>query len=145
MSANRPSEQVVLQTIRNRVIDDLELAASYDKQRQYQDAVRFVNVVTEMVCMWANDHVPEGWRKWLLPPVFTPEEIEAVARFDKVLNAVADAFQGQMPSLAEVIGTEPWERLRLAAEESLKVLQARGRLSEEVEGEPYAAPDGGGA
>jgi hypothetical protein len=133
MSDGRPSPQVVLQRIRNGVIEDLETAASYEEQRRYQEAVPFVNVVDEIVCMWANDHVPEGWQSWFVPPVFAPEEVEAVARFDRVLHAVADALPRPTPRLSELIGTEPWGQLRLAAVESLTVFQRRGRLSEDVE------------
>jgi hypothetical protein len=130
---HQPSEQVVLQRIRNRVIEDLEKAASYTEQRRYQDGVPLINVVTEIVCMWANDHVSEGWQSWFRFPVFTPEEIEAVARFDAVLHAVADSLPTATPQLSDLIRTEPWERLRLAAAESLAVFQLRGRLSEETD------------
>ena len=129
MSDDRPSKQVTLQNLRNRVMDDLELAASYDKQRQYQEAVPYINVPTEMVCMWGNDHVAEGWQSWFVLPVFTPDELEAIARFDVVMESVSGLYPGIMPSLAELIGTEAWERLRLTAEESLKVFQRRGRMS----------------
>lgn len=132
MSEGRHSSQLVLQRIRNRVIEDLETVASYEEQRKYQGAVPFVNVATEIICMWANDHVPQGWQSWFLPPVFTPEEIDAIARFDKELHAVSDALPKPTPQIAELIGTECWERLRLAAAESLTVLQRRGRLSEDV-------------
>src|SRR4051794_32824743 len=103
MSVGRPSSQLALQRIRNRVIEDSETAASYEQQRRYQEAVPFVNVVTEIVCMWGDDHVPQGWQSWFLPPVFTPEEIEAVARFDKMLHAVADALPRATPQLSELI------------------------------------------
>ena len=133
MVDHRPFPQVVLQRIRNRVIEDLETAASYDGQRRYQAAVPFVNAITEIICTWANDLVPEGWQSWFLPPVFTAEEIDAVVRFDKVLHVVADALPRAKPQLSQLIGTEPWERLRRAAVESLAVFQQRGRLSEEAE------------
>jgi hypothetical protein len=130
---DRPSPQVVLQRIRNRVIEDLETVASYSEQRRYQEAVPFINVVTEIACMWADDHVPAGWQSWFLPPVFTPEEIQAVARCDRVLHTVVDALPRKTPQLSELIGTEPWEELHQVAADSLAVFQKRGRLPEDVE------------
>ena len=83
--------------------------------------------------MWATDHVAEGWESWFRPPVFTADELDAIARVDCMLHAVSDSFSNLMPSLTELIGTYRWERLRQVAEESLKVFQHRGRFSEEEE------------
>jgi hypothetical protein len=41
-----------------------------------------------------------------------------------------------MPELSDLIGTEPWERLRQAAEIALRVFNVRGRFDEELEAIP---------
>jgi hypothetical protein len=133
MMGNNPSDRIILQRLRNRVIEELETAASYEEQRRYQKAVPSVNVPAEMICGWFNDHVWEGWQKAYTPPVFTPEEIDAIAGFDKVFRAVKAKLPSHTPSLSELVGAESWDRLRLAAQEALTVFQQRGKLSEDEE------------
>lgn len=130
---DNPSRQVLDQRMRNRIIEVLETAASYDEQRQYQEAVPYVHVPTEMICMWGADLVGRDWRSWWLPPVFTADELEAIARFDEVFRSVVDALPKPWPELSELIGSEAWERFRSSAADALAVFQRRGKLSEDAE------------
>jgi hypothetical protein len=133
LTQDHPSEQVVLQRIRNRVIEVLEIAASYEEQMRYQAKVPYINVPDELCSMWFDDLVSENWQSWFTPPVFTPEEIDAVTHFDKIYRTVVAALPPHQQALSELIGSTQWEQLRTAASESLKAFNSRGRLSEEQE------------
>ena len=130
---DQPSKQVVMQRVRNRIIEHLTVVASYAEQLDYQARVPYVNVPTEIFCGWADDWVPDGWQGDFGPPVFTPDELAAVAQFDETIKAVRDVMPEHLPSLDLLLDTEPWECLRLAAQEALEVFSHRGKLSEDIE------------
>ena len=126
-----PSRLLVLQRVRNRIIEYLELAASYERQRTYQRNVP-VNVVNEVINMW-EDQVQPNWRDWLTAPVFSPAEQDAISYFCEVWTRVAEAIPDRWPELEKTIGTRDWEDLRHAAEQTVAVFADRGRFPEEVE------------
>lgn len=126
-----PTQQVVLQRIRNRIIEYLELASSFGVQRDYQ-SIAPVNVGNEIINQW-EDLVRESHDPAFVAPVFSAAEQEAVAQFHKVWNAAAANTPDPVPDLEALFATAEWQRLRAAALLALRVFLARGKLSENKE------------
>lgn len=124
-----PSERIVQQRLRNRIIESLELAASIEDQGEYQRRVPFVDVPVEVIHKW-EDFVGQDWRRYYAAgDVFTPSEIDAIAEFDAVWNDVAERIP-DLP-LEALAGTADWKRLMEAANNSLQVFLRRGPLPED--------------
>ena len=74
------TELIVIQRIRNRIIEYLELASSFNEQSAYQAAAPHINVPNEVINQW-EDWVSPNWRNYIAAPVFSPEEIIAIGQF----------------------------------------------------------------
>jgi hypothetical protein len=125
-----PTPRVVEQRIRNRIIEILELASSFERQHKYQSA---------QVCHVPNELLNQWW-DWVDlsrgepgPPVYSAEEVAAIRRYDGVLNAVADSTPPWLPDLEQLVSTASWRRLRDEAAAALVVFLVRGRFSEDQE------------
>lgn len=130
----RPSDQIVLQRIRNRIMGYLEVASSFDEQRQYQaNAPDGVSVPNEMMNQW-EDWIPDRETfADFAPPVYSHEEQEALRSFHLIWADVAGITPNPLPPLEETLRLPQWELLRAAAESTLRVLEKRGFLPEEQE------------
>jgi hypothetical protein len=121
--------QVVLQRVRNRIIEVLELSADFEAQRAYQRNVPFVSVPNEVINQW------EDWYRhdtsYLVPPVFTYAERDAVVAFDESWRRVAGSTPNPLPSLEETQRLPEWDQLRVSARQALQSFAERGRLNEE--------------
>lgn len=126
-----PTRQLLLQRIRNRIIEYLELASSFEAQREYQQ-VAPVHVPNEVINQW-EDWVQAPRVPAFAEPVFSRPEQEAVAAFYGVWQQVAADTPDPLPPLETLQATAEWQRLRSAAVVALAVFAARGRLSEEEE------------
>lgn len=132
MSTPEPSARLVLQRIRNRIIEDLELFSSFEKQRDYARQVPICYVPYELI---------DDWWTWVetprpahfVDPVFTSLERDAVERFHAAWDEAAATLPDNFPPLEEVLNADYWARLRKSAQEALAVFQIRGKLSEDVE------------
>jgi hypothetical protein len=132
-NADRPTEQLVQQRIRNRVIDYLELAASFDEQRRYELAAPIAHIPYEVINQW-DDQFPQGLQSELdRSTVYTPDEAAALTAFRAVLDEVSRAVPDDFPSLAKVQSMPAWADLRDAAARALAVLVRRGRMPEDRE------------
>ena len=125
------TEQIGSQRARNRIIEYLELASSFERQREYEANVPIAYVPSEVICQW-EDCVDEGRFEWCGPPVFSRAEIEAMKKFHATWDLVADHVSGR-PRLEEVQTLPEWVQLRDAAAEALSVFSVRGRLPEDEE------------
>lgn len=132
--SDNPSPVLVDQRIRNRIIEYLGAASSYDEQRDYALRVPIVSVPNEMINEW------EDWAgvdaKNLLSfdkRVFSSAELEALQAYHAIWLTVVRDTPRKMPALREMFGTEPWDRLRSGASAALSVLMQRGKFSEEQE------------
>ena len=114
------------QRIRNRIIEYLEIASSYEEQLQYE-----ANVPNEMINKWSDqvDLDREGYRG----PVYSIEEKAAIIRFNDIWNEVIKETPKKMPLLVKLLGSPPWEKLRIGAEQALEVFRLRGKFDEERE------------
>ena len=120
------------QRIRNRIIEYLEIASSYDQQLEYEANVPIARVPNEIINLW-EDSVRRGHLDEFAEPVYSPNEQAAIRRFHAVWDGVAKDTPDQMPPLSKLIGTEPWERLRVAAQQALAVFRLRGKFNEDRE------------
>ncbi|MGC4064828.1 MAG: hypothetical protein QM784_09320 [Polyangiaceae bacterium] len=82
------------------------------------------------------------WEDWVpvkptsaafAPSVFSQEEQEALLSFHQVWVDVAATTPNPLPPLEETLRLPQWERLRAAAEATLRVLARRGAFTEEDE------------
>jgi hypothetical protein len=127
---DHPSAMVLDQRIRNRTIEYLEVPSSFEKQVAYASH-GIGNVPNEMINQW------EDWVHGDIAdygePVYSAEERAAMQAYQPVWLAVCDTLTDPFPDLTTLMTTEPWERLRRAAKETLQVCNRRGRFDEERE------------
>ncbi|WP_146116726.1 hypothetical protein [Microbacterium sp. MYb64] len=124
------SERVTQQRMRNRLMDYLELAGSFDAQRTY-DSHRVVNVAYEVINQW-EDCVPvKPWEDQSINTGYSWDEIEAMKVFDRVWTRAATAVPNDYPDLADVQALPEWLELRVQAQRALAVFLTRGRMPED--------------
>ena len=128
---DEPSEILVAQRIRNRVIEHLELTASFEEQRTYQRSAP-IQVPNEIINGW-EDLVRDDVLEWFSGPVFTQDEQQAIREFHVTWESVVKDTPRDLPDLEALFETQPWERLRVAAEQALRLIHVRGRFGEERE------------
>lgn len=128
------TDDIVLGRIRNQIIECLELAASSMEQVAYQAAVPQVHVPNEVINQW-EDWVRPDWREYMTPPMFSQDEIGAIADFYGAWDSVVSSTPDPLPSLEVLMGTDEWLQLAQAAASALAVFQIRGLLPD--------SPDGG--
>lgn len=123
-------ERVIQQRMRNRVIEYLELAGSFDAQRTY-DSHRMVNVAYEVINQW-EDCVPNApWEDEPIEAVYSPNEIEAMAQFHRVWTRAATAIPSGYPDLSDVQVLPEWSELQDQAQRALAVFLTRGKMPED--------------
>jgi hypothetical protein len=127
-----PTPQLVLQRIRNRIIESLEMFASFDEQRSYAQRVPICYVPYELINGWA-DLVDSPHPAFLAEPVFSSEEGDAIEHFYSYWRKAVDALPEGYPPLEDVLKATYWVRLCDAARQVLAVFLVRGRLSEDAE------------
>lgn len=125
-----PSPQLVLQRVRNRLIEYLQLVASREAQLAYQ-ATAPVDISTEIINQW-DDWFP-GSADVLADPAFTADERLALAKFHSVMLEVLDDLPHNIPDLETFQALPVWTKLQQAAIGSLDILLARGALHEDIE------------
>lgn len=134
----RPSERILLQRVRNQLIDYLEVASSFRAQREYQEQAPQVQVSLEIIEQWA-DWVGPDWAQQFTSPVFSESERQAIAQYQLRWDALRKCLPEPMPPLSEIQKNPVWEELRYAASAAYACFVRVGRLSESEE---YAGPSG---
>ncbi|WP_156739934.1 hypothetical protein [Occultella aeris] len=133
--AERPTKRVVKQRIRNRIIEYLELVASFAAQLTYEAVAPIVHVPYEIINQWEDWTL--GSDPWLdESQVYTVEEKEALRRFQVVWDRAAEDLADDYPALRQVQAMPVWDELRREAEFALAVFARRGRLPEDQEAWP---------
>jgi hypothetical protein len=131
--AEQPSKRLVEQRIRNRVIEYLELAASFEEQQQYERNVPIAYVPGEVIDQW-GDNFPRGLERDLpRVGIFSADEIAALREVEPTWVAACRAMPDDYPTLPAVQALPAWEALRDAASSALAVFEQRGGLSEDEE------------
>jgi hypothetical protein len=132
-SEDRPSERVVEQRIRNRVIEYFEVAASFDAQQKYARDVPIAHVPYEVINQWEDWVWKDPRSDPDLPTVYAADEVEALRQYQSVWDVACRAVSDDFPSLDQVQALPEWEQLRQAAESALGVFARRGRMPEDHE------------
>lgn len=133
-SVPKPSPGLVEQRIRNRVIEYLELASSYEAQLEYQSSTPIAFVPHEVIEQWA-DWSPVDQSRWpgRLTDPYSADEIAAMRAYHAEWEWVIAHTPDPLPELSETQQLPEWKRLREAAEAALRPFLERGRLSEDHE------------
>ncbi|MBP2321034.1 hypothetical protein JOF56_001419 [Kibdelosporangium banguiense] len=129
----RPTVRVVLQRHRNRIIEYLEVAASFDDQQEYERNVQIVHVPYEVINQWEDWFPKDPRHNFDFLDVYDAAEVDAVCQFQVAWEAAADALSDDYPPLSEVQALPEWEQLRSAAEVALTVFMKRGMMPEDHE------------
>lgn len=130
---DKPSRRVVEQRVRNRIIEYLELASSFETQQGYERDVPISNISYEVINQW-EDWVHKDPREDPdLSDVYDGAEVEAMRQFHAAWEDAASAVQNNYPPLSEVQALTEWDRLREAARSALSVFMRRGKMSEDHE------------
>lgn len=125
----QPSQQLIRQRIRNRVIEQLELLASYDLQWRLE-SVEYAPY--EAINGW-EDRVGTPRPDDFVEPVFSSDEVDAVGRVHEAWEQAATELPADYPPLETVQAQPYWQNLREVSAEALGVFARRGKLSENVE------------
>jgi hypothetical protein len=122
-----PSSQLVLQRVRNRMIEYFELTADEGAQAEYQ-ARAPISVANELINQW-DDWFHEPLSAFA-EPVFSSAERNALVEFNRTRNEVAGATRAQLPALETFQASAAWMQLQRAASNALGIFSVRGRLPE---------------
>jgi hypothetical protein len=128
-SSPRPSERVLLQRVRNHLIDYLEIAASFQAQQEFQAQSPQLHVATEVLEQWA-DWVSPNWQQELKAPTFSEPERDAITQFQAIWQDTHNNLVRPLPVLEYIQLAPAWQQLRVAAEDCLRVFIQRGKLSD---------------
>ncbi|MFZ6799223.1 hypothetical protein [Undibacterium sp. Di24W] len=130
----RPADQdfarVMLQRVRNRLIEYLEVAASFPAQQAFLEQSPDLDVPNEIIQQW-SDWVSPDWRKELLTPVFSEDELLAISQFQTIWQAISQDLVQPLPPLSILQHSPLWEKLRQSAHHTLLIFMSRGVLSED--------------
>lgn len=130
---DEPSRRVVEQRVRNRIIEYLELASSFDAQQQYERDVPIAHIPYEVINQW-EDWVHKDPREGRdLSDVYDGAEVESMCQFHAAWEDAASAVPDNYPPLSEVQALPEWERLRETARSALSVFMMRGKMPEDHE------------
>lgn len=122
--------QIIIQRVRNRMIEYWEWVSSLEDQSEYQKAVPFVSVSGEAIEQWQDWQPYESPRGHFGLPVFTEGEASMIERYHLVWNEVCNATPSSMPPLDEIRGTKPWARLKEEARIAFDLFVSRGKFDE---------------
>ena len=127
------SERLIEQRVRNRIIEYLELASSFEDQRRYEHDVPIAHVPYEVINQWGDQVWKHPSRNPHNLDIYDAAEVEALVRYQEVLEAVTRAVPDDYPPLREVQTMPEWRLLRDTAEQTLGVLMRRGKFPEDRE------------
>jgi len=114
-AAERPSDRVIEQRVRNRLIEYFELASSFAAQQEYERDAPIAHVPYEVIEQRA-DWLPHLDLYLADSGAYTAAEVEAIRQFQVVWEATTNAISDDYPTLAQVQALPAWEELRQEAE-----------------------------
>lgn len=128
-----PSERLVWERIRNRIIENLELASSFDLQARYSRSVPIADVPAEVIEGWSDVVWEDPPTRDGFPDVFSDEEVEAMCAYAEAWRQATAALPAGAADLSEVQRRKEWASLGAVAVEVLRVFEVRGRFPEDQE------------
>jgi hypothetical protein len=132
-ASDQPSDRVAEQRVRNRVIEYLELTASFEAQQEYERDVTIAHVPYEVINQWEDwvGHDPRSNPD--ISAVYDGREVEAMCQFQSAWDVVVAVVPDDYPPLSEVQALPEWEKLRTTAEAAVNVFMRRGKMPEDHE------------
>ncbi|MEJ3656029.1 hypothetical protein WEH80_23990 [Actinomycetes bacterium KLBMP 9759] len=121
----QPSERLVMQRLRNRVIEALETFGDGAAGVRQVGTVEYVEQFFDII----DERSPWNWRRW---SCFTADEVIALDEVHALLVATCDATPGIVDDDAFIETGWP-VRIQPPAARALKLLRDRGRFSEDHE------------
>jgi hypothetical protein len=127
------SGRIMEQRARNRVIELLDLAGSFEQQIDYSWKVPIADVPHEVIEQW-EDWVPfDPTGASDFPAVYSPQEVEALKRLYPVWLRASEALSDDLRPLADVHALPEWAALRDGARAAGAVFESRGLMPEDRE------------
>lgn len=130
-SRDTPSRRVVDQRVRNRIIEYLELASSFEAQLEYQQNAPIAFVPSEVINQWQDWVHTDPGTVDNHPDLYSTVEIAAMTQFHASWEATADSIPNPLPPINQVHLLPEWNDLRRAADSALAVFLVRGPMSNE--------------
>lgn len=124
---------MVQQRVRNRVIEYLELASSFEEQREYEQAAPIAHVPYEVINQWEDWVYTDPREDPDLFDVYDTAEVAAMGQLHATWKDAVTAVPDDYPPLSEVQTLPEWGRLRDAAKSALSVFSRRGKMPEDHE------------
>jgi hypothetical protein len=130
---DKPSRRVVEQRVRNRIIEYLELASSFEARQEHERDVPLEHIPYGVINQW------EGWvhkdprEDRDLSDVYDEAEVDAMCQFHAEWEDAAPAVPDNHPPLSEVQALPDWDRLRDEAGPALSVFMRRGKMAQDHE------------
>ena len=121
---SNPSEQLILQRVRNRIIEYFDLVSDAEAREQF-----------------GANYIINDWESWqdselesVYPdPIFTVAERNAMAAFDLTWQLAVRVTSGDMPSISSLRTTSYWQELTASASSAFSLFMQRGKLPEDRE------------
>jgi hypothetical protein len=131
--SGKPSRRVVEQRIRNRVIEYLEFASSFEDQQAVDGTVPSLNTAYEVIHVWEDYVDADPRHDQGVSVVYDSAEVEAIGQVHAAWEQAAAVLPREYPSLSDVQALPEWRRLRDVAASALTVFMRRGKMSEDRE------------
>jgi hypothetical protein len=103
--------------LRARVLEVLALIGDREAQRKYQENVPHVDVPAELFNQWEESFFPADDQ---FRSAFNDAELDALRRFDLIVDEVSAQTPKQLPPLDAFIRTDAWQRLSEGARAALR-------------------------
>jgi hypothetical protein len=132
-ASDQPSDRVVEQRVRNRVIEYLEVTASFEAQQEYERDAPIAYVPYEVINQWEDWVGNDPRSNPDISDVYDRPEVEAMCQFQSAWEVVVAVVPDDYPSLSDVQAIPEWETLRTTAEAALNVFMRRGKMPEDHE------------
>lgn len=106
--------------LRARILEVLELYTDEAALRRLRKSTTVRDVGAELFNLWGDWYAPKGkdFRK-----AFSPAELAALVRFNRVLDDVAAKTPDPLPPVDVLVRSPEWQRLAAAARSALEHLQ----------------------
>jgi hypothetical protein len=127
------SRRIVEQRVRNRVMETLELAGSFEAQQAYAETVPIANVPAEVINQWSDQVHIDPSMDPDISAVYSSQEVDAMRRFHRVWLQACDAYPDGFPSVAEIQAIPEWSTLRDQARAAKAIFDQRGPMPEDRE------------
>jgi hypothetical protein len=121
-----PSQQLVQQRIRNRLIEYLEMLVAYETEPPPFD-------LNEAVNQWEDWSPSPTSTSDFAAPVYTRGEAESLASVGNAWEAFCKVTPNKITDEISELHRPEWKNLLSAARSALSALSGRGKLDEEQE------------